>query len=478
MGDDVLDVHGGAGGLTAKLDDLLLAARLIDEAGDTSGTTARHLGGLILSGDVLQATILCPAEVASVEGAVTTASGLAVAMELEMEGLSTLTVHAVQTYRDLDEALAALADGAAFVGGWMVGGALPLLALGGVAFLASNPLLAALLVANGDALLEGGLETLYDNPWLLEALTQMAPGMVQGTMSSLLLGDPRLLALISGGHWPSADYEESILGLLALAGHGGLLQDTGSWDAEADGDPRALDLSQEDFLEQIMQQQRRLGSLDGHVQIITVDRGDGLPPSYIVQIPGTQVWDPHRGDNPVDVTTNVHLMSQAGQTQMEAAVIRAMEAAGIPPDAPIMLTGHSQGGITAASLASSADFQDRYPGLQSVVTAGSPIGNFDIPDNVQVMSLEHTQDVVPMLDGNANPDQPNWTTIVRNLQDGDAPIQTPSLGAAHDLDNYADTGALADGSDNDSITAWQAANSEFFSGTASGQDYALTPQGG
>ncbi len=474
MGDG-LEVSGGAGGLTARLDDLLLAARLVDEAGDTAGATARHLGGLVLSGDVVQATILCPAEVARVEGAVATASGIALAMAIEMEGLSRLTVHAVQVYRDLDEALAALADGAAYVGGWMLGGTLPFLAVGGLAMLAGNPLLAALLVANREALLEGGMESLYDNPWLLEALTAMAPGLVQGTVSSLLLHDPRLLALVSGGHWPTGDYEEAILGLLALAGHGGLFQDTGEFGAEATGRPRGIDLSEDHFLQTLMEQQRLLSQHDAQVQVITIDRGPGLPPAYVVQIPGTQVWDPHRGDNPVDVTTNVHLMSQAGQTQMAAAVIRAMEAAGIPPDAPIMLTGHSQGGITAAALATDADFQDRYPGLQSVVTAGSPVGTFDVPDDVQVLSLEHAQDVVPMLDGQANPDQPNWTTVSQDLEGSGAPVASPDLGAAHDLQNYAWTASLADASDHDSIAAWQEQNQEFFGGSASGQAYQVSP---
>ena len=68
-----------------------------------------------------------------------------------------------------------------------------------------------------------------------------------------------------------------------------------------------------------------------------------------------------------------------------------------------MLTGHSLGGIAAASLAADSGFTSRFH-VTSVVTAGSPIARIDVPASVTVLSLEHEQDVVPMLDGRRNDD--------------------------------------------------------------------------
>ena len=206
------------------------------------------------------------------------------------------------------------------------------------------------------------------------------------------------------------------------------------------------------------------------MQIVTVHHANG-PDTYIVQIPGTQDWGPSRGGNPVDLTTNVALEGQAGPTRMELAVRRAMEAAHVPSGADIMLTGHSQGGITAAALASDGTLANYH--VRSVVTAGSPIGRYQIPSGVSVLSLENDQDIVPKLDGVENPDQPNWITVHRDLTQGGASAPAHDPGAAHDQRNYAQDGKSIDQSDDATIRSWQEQNKDFMSSHTDAQRYQL-----
>lgn len=480
-------VSGGAGGVTASYDDMLSYAGVLDAAGDGLRDTSGRLGGLVVSGDLAQAVVLCPVEVAEAEGAIVAAAtgpsgALWASGELEVSARFIRT--SVATYTLIDEQLANLEDLAYDAGGFLLGASLPALALLGAlgyAGLQGNPQLKALLDKLGveAPTLEDLQETIYDNPWLAEALTRMAPGLVQGTTFTLasLLGPQGIAALIaaSGGNWPTTDYPSAISGLLALAGLAGQLQDTGNFGVDrVPGDPKPLTITEENALATIFDQQRQLGADDGQVQIIEVAHPPHGEPTYIVQIPGTQDWSPSRGDNPVDLTTNVNLMAMGGSTVMEQQVADAMTKAGIDPGDPVMLTGHSQGGITAAAMASDPAMQERY-NITSVVTGGSPIGQFDIPEDVSVMSLEHDQDVVPMLDGADNPDEPNWVTVQRELSDAEGTKDGQrGPGAAHGLENYRTTGADADASDDESIEAWRQRNEQFFDGDSSASRYQIS----
>ncbi len=151
-----------------------------------------------------------------------------------------------------------------------------------------------------------------------------------------------------------------------------------------------------------------------------------------------------------------------------------MDEAGIRPGQPVMLTGHSQGGIIAATLAADPDFRARYD-VESVVTAGSPVARFDIPPSVSVLALEHDQDVVPMLDGRENRDRPNVLSVGRDIEPSELTVTTPHTGgqsttlelgatAMHDNRLYAETGALVDSSTDPSVQAWRADQQKFFTG--------------
>lgn len=94
-----------------------------------------------------------------------------------------------------------------------------------------------------------------------------------------------------------------------------------------------------------------------------------------------------------------------------------MAQAGIPSGAPVMLVGHSQGGMSAAALAADSDFRARF-NVTQVVTAGAPIARFDVPDSVQVLAVENSHHLVPQLDGGANPDRANVTTMTFSADEG------------------------------------------------------------
>lgn len=462
-----IDVSGGAGGTQARYHDLLAQAQLFDDRADDVRSRADDAAAVAVDPAVLTAAFLCPVE-AGVTGAravaaATGPTGL-LPMSAALEVSARLLRASVLTYATVDEAQEATFDALARLHGWLLGRALPGVGLTLLGLAAANPLLAGLtatyLSDNRDALTAELATTLFDNPWLLEQLVQEAPWVLQGLTDGV--GGPLLPAILSGGAWPTSSYEGSIAGLINAGNAFGLFTDGGDFRIEhvdpGDGAPPH-------GLGDVFTEQGKLSAETSTVQVSTVVGADGVT-RYVVQVPGTQEWSPTRGDNLSDLTSNLTLMS-GRQAELERQVLAAMKAAGIGPDDPVMLTGHSQGGIVCAALAS--DPTQPYT-ISAVVTGGSPIANFDIPADVSVLSLEHEQDVVPMLDGERNPDDMNWVTVRRSLA-GEA----DGIGAAHGTDLYARTGDLADGSSDPSLVAWRLQNAEFFDGTATVDRYAIRP---
>jgi pimeloyl-ACP methyl ester carboxylesterase len=137
-----------------------------------------------------------------------------------------------------------------------------------------------------------------------------------------------------------------------------------------------------------------------------------------------------------------------------------------------MLVGHSLGGIAAAGLASSPRFTQAHQ-VTHVVTMGSPVGRMPVPAGIEVLSLEHSQDAVPRLDGQPNPGRSTWVTVSRDL--GDSGVDRASQ--AHDTKLYIDTAALVDESDDPSVATWRARSERFFTGDTHGnavvRDYSI-----
>ncbi len=128
----------------------------------------------------------------------------------------------------------------------------------------------------------------------------------------------------------------------------------------------------------------------------------GNPPTgVIVNIPGTEKWGPGAGDNPMDLTGNAEQAGSGGWSagsQATADAIAQLYADNdIPPGTPLMLNGHSQGGMVASSLAANEDFAAQY-NLTNVMTYGSPVDNYSVPSSVNQLNLQHGGDAVPRID--------------------------------------------------------------------------------
>lgn len=198
-----------------------------------------------------------------------------------------------------------------------------------------------------------------------------------------------------------------------------------------------------------------------HVAIECIEHQGGTR-AWIVEIPGVQNFLPNGGPNPFDLTSSLQLMS--GHTSdVMVAVAAAMRDAGVPPGDPVMLVGHSLGGIGAMALASNGSFASRY-NIQAVVTAGSPVARFEPVGDVSVLSLENSGDIVWALDGAPNPDRAHWITVSHDLRLSDDPLDRAAAGsivANHEPDSYVRTAGQFDATSGSTAAAWRSQNAAF-----------------
>jgi pimeloyl-ACP methyl ester carboxylesterase len=149
-------------------------------------------------------------------------------------------------------------------------------------------------------------------------------------------------------------------------------------------------------------------------------------------------------------------------------VVEAMRAVGVRQGEPVLLVGHSQGGLIAATVAADPAVRREFAVTQ-VLTTGAPVASIPIPDDVHVLSIEHSDDLVPRLDGSANRDRPNWVTVsarapiesLRSAQERSEPL------VAHRLELYQRTAARIDSSIDPSIVNWRQGLSPFLYGPRS-----------
>ena len=141
-----------------------------------------------------------------------------------------------------------------------------------------------------------------------------------------------------------------------------------------------------------------------------------------------------------DMGTNLQLIGRHDNAYLDG-ILQAMHDAGIRPDDPVLLAGHSQGGMEAAAILShGSDFD-----VTNVVTAGSPTAQVPgFPPGTHVLCLENHGDVVPLLDGEENPDSPQQVTV--HFDDPGT-----GIGDSHSLTHYTHGAAAVDASSNPSL---------------------------
>ncbi|WP_225752700.1 hypothetical protein [Actinotalea sp. Marseille-Q4924] len=203
----------------------------------------------------------------------------------------------------------------------------------------------------------------------------------------------------------------------------------------------------------------------GTVEVKELRRPDGTR-TWVVTLPGTQEWGPLQRPNPFDLTSNLALMERAAD-DVTAAAVRAMELAGIPPGEPVVLAGHSQGGIAAASMAADPALQERFD-VKAVVTVGSPVGHIALPPDVVGAHVEIATDLVPALDATPNPDGPHRTTVrVDAGRAPDAAVRAAALTplGSHDVGTYAAVAAGLEVVDDPRWRAGSAPIEELLAGT-------------
>lgn len=210
----------------------------------------------------------------------------------------------------------------------------------------------------------------------------------------------------------------------------------------------------------------------GDVRITRVDNGG--TPAYVVAIPGTENWSPSAGGQPRDLTANLALVAGNPSAASES-VERAIQAANIPAGAPVLLVGHSQGGIIAAQLASDPAFVERY-GVTNVLTYGAPIDHVAVAPGVGVLQVQHAADVVPRLDlGGLGTDHAQVPTVTL---DSPGAIWRPDIN--HSYTEYGQSVRDALASDSDAgrmLRDYQATLAPFLvgpNGSASAVDVPVT----
>jgi len=200
-----------------------------------------------------------------------------------------------------------------------------------------------------------------------------------------------------------------------------------------------------------------VGGTPGTIGVEQLDHLDGTR-SWVVEIPGTQTTTLGVGTNPMDMATNLRLMAGL-PNEGTALVTKALEQAGVGADEPILMVGHSQGGMVAMALAGSSTFAARYR-IAAVATLGSPVANVSVPRSIQVLNLEHAEDFVPTTDGAPSPDEPNRTTVRRDLRKSSDPqdrLAGHSTADAHRVGVYARSAAVVDDDADPFLDGWREA---------------------
>lgn len=459
-----LEVSGGAGGVDARLDDLVAAGSLLRRCAAELAGVAAEVGRLVADPALQLTAAAAPVSLAAVDAhavlAVTGPHGLLVTAA-RLDALGAALGLVAQVYRGGDAVVAGALHEAELGAGIVVGrAAWPLVPLTVVAVgvgRVAGPGPGGDVTGDGSVLgrvADRLLDRVAAHGDLTEHVMAGAPGFLDG-----------LLCPVPFGTVPFATVPLGTVGPGPLRDVPGAAEVVGRFGAVVPGLAEPAKVTVRLHAGRAVRPPRDLADVVDRVAscyptdpsatgtaTVRVDQviGPGRRRAWVVAVPGQQQLSLRGGSNPFDLAGDVHAMARQ-DTAARQAVLAAMTVAGIPPGEPVLLAGHSQGGMVAAGLAADPAVRARYR-ITHVLAVGSPIAEYRIPDEVGVLAVEHADDVVPRLDGRANPDRASWVTVRRTLHPPGAPADAV---AAHDLERYRETAGLVDDSDDPSVRAFR-----------------------
>lgn len=142
----------------------------------------------------------------------------------------------------------------------------------------------------------------------------------------------------------------------------------------------------------------------GHTLKIT-RVGEGGARRWVLSLPGTAHTDFRSTENPADFESNIREMLGL-ESAMRVGAVKALHEAmaldGLAPEdftkEPVMICGHSQGGMVAVALAALPPERAGVD-VQAILATGAPARRIRIREDVTMVSVQHDQDVVPSMDG-------------------------------------------------------------------------------
>lgn len=452
---DRLRVTGGAGGVAVEVAAVAALGRAVAACADRLLEVDVRLHRAVLDPDLLASAPLDPSGVVRVQARLVAATagpaGLtAVLTELALQAARLRL--AVLRYDAAERAALAATDARRFA----VGAALPLVA---------GPVLLAAGGVTGYAALTGRspVDVLGATAARHPGLAEEAIGAVPGLLSA---GSVGVAAVLPAGVGPLLTPT-----LSAVARHasrvypvtGVTVRPRGrDRAAEAAGPARGVgDLVGALVARDATSRGGRQGEIA--VRVLTSRGPDGRDRrSYVVDIPGTRDWQlAPTGARPGvnDLRTNL-LAFSGGSDPRSLGVLRALAAAGARRGEPVLLVGHSQGGLVALRVAQQVEGSRRFT-VTHVLTTGTPAGHVRPPPSVHVLAVENTADLVPRLDGRPNRDEPGRTTVTVDRRTG-------TVGGNHSLaEVYLPAARRLDGPehrDHVSVRAWREGAAPFLAG--------------
>jgi hypothetical protein len=440
LGDPV--VTGGVTGIAVQVEDLARAGLVLSDVGLELAAVAASAGTVLLDAPGPSA-LLDPAGAARAASALAAAvagpSGVGAAV-VALEVRAGQLVLAAARYTGADRLEGELRELRHWLQGSLAVLALPAVVLvGGTWWVATT--------AAGRDPLEQAEDWLAEHPGAAEEISGSAPALLSGVVGALLgpaagPADTALRAATGRTLLPRSLAEAASLVALAYPPAEPEVALTSTAPASAPGGVGALVAG--------LAATSRTASGRGQGAVVVrrlLGRGpDGARAvSWVVDVPGTKDWQPDPRERPYvnDLASNLELM--AGEPNVRVDAVRdALRQAGAQADDPVMLVGHSQGGLVAITAAGA--LRDEFQ-VSHVVTVGSPTARLPVPADVQVLSLEDRDDVVPRLDAAPNPDRAGHVTVAF---DGSG----QGLVEAHALAGYAAAASALDGQDHPAVREW------------------------